>query len=304
MPHGDLRNTPAIPFPGSNTDIDGSTHSRANTRPAAELSARAAQRRSLLGEMTGGVAHDFRNILAVIDSGLRLAERNYGEPEKVQAFVAAAREGVARGLRLTSRLLAFAKQPELQTCPADANSLLKNLELFLEYGVGSSVRIGLDLSPDIPRCLVEPSQFNAAILNLAINARDAMPNGGEVLISTARHVVKPGALEPAPGTYVRVRVKDNGVGMSERVLENMFEPFFTTKGENGTGLGVPQVCAFMRQIGGYVRVASEQGRGTKFDLFFPAVGLEAALPRRNEVAASPSSPCADVSSTRSAWLAQ
>jgi len=252
--------------------------------------------------MTGGVAHDFRNILAVIDSGLRLAEQSSGEPEKARAFVAGAREGVARGLRLTARLLAFAKQPELQTCAADLNSFLKNLELFLEYGVGSSVRIGLDLSPDIPRCLAEPSQFNAAILNLAINARDAMPNGGEVLISTARHVVTPGTPEPAaPGVYVRVRVKDNGLGMSEHVLKNIYEPFFTTKGENGTGLGVPQVCAFMRHVGGHVRVASEHGRGTTF---FPAVGPEAPLPRGNEVASSPPAPCADASSTRSGWPAQ
>lgn len=238
----------------------------------AELSVRAAQRLSVLGEMTGGIAHDFRNILAIIESSLRLAERGSNEPAKVRTYAAGAHEGVARGLRLTSQLLSFAQQRELQACAADVNSLLRNLELFLKYGAGSSVRVILDLSSRIPNCLVDPPQFAAAILNLVINARDAMPNGGKVQISTALYEVKPDADDPtAPGVYVRVRVEDNGLGMSEQVIQRIFEPFFTTKGEKGTGLGITQVCAFMRHVGGHVNVASEQGYGTRFDLLFPAV---------------------------------
>ena len=239
-------------------------------RSEAELSARAAQRLSVLGEMTGGIVHDFRNILAVIDSGLRLAEKNSGDPRVVSTFIAGARDGVARGLTLTSQLLTFAKEREFQVRAADANVLLRALELFLKYGAGSEVRIILELSPSIPNCLIVPSQFNAAILNLVINARDAMPKGGEVRISTAPWTVQAGASDITPGHYVRVRIRDNGAGMPDEVLQNIFRPFFTTKGEQGTGLGVPQVGAFMRRIGGHTRVASAVGQGTKFDLFFPA----------------------------------
>ena len=136
--------------------------------------------------MTGGIVHDFRNILAVINSGLRLAEKNSGDPRAASTFIAGAREGVARGLTLTSQLLTFAKQREFQVRAADANELLRALELFLKYGAGSEVRILLELSPSIPNCLIDPSQFNAAILNLVINARDAMPKGGE--FGSAQHL--------------------------------------------------------------------------------------------------------------------
>jgi signal transduction histidine kinase len=146
------------------------------------------------------------------------------------------------------------------------------LEVFLKYGAGPSARIVLDLSPRIPECLVDPSQFAAAILNLVINARDAMPHGGVIQIGTARYEpAEPIRGSGGPNVYVRVRVQDNGLGMSGPVVEKIFEPFFTTKGEKGTGLGVPQVCAFMRNVGGRVSVASELGRGTTFDLLFPAI---------------------------------
>jgi signal transduction histidine kinase len=241
-------------------------------RSVGELSARAAPPLSVSGELTGGFAHDFTNILATIDSCLRLAQRSLDEPEKLLNFVAGAREGVARGLRLTSLFLVPALRGEVRTCPADANVLLTNLELFLRCAAGSSVRVVFDLCPTIPHCLVDSSQFAAAILNLVINARDAMQNGGEVRISTARCDTGPAITDQAgAGIYVRVRVQDNGPGMSEEVVKRIFESSFTTKGEKGRGLGVPQVCAFMRQIGGHVSVASEKNRGTTFDLLFPTI---------------------------------
>jgi signal transduction histidine kinase len=243
-------------------------------RSAAELSARAAQRLSVLAEMTGGIAHDFRNILAVIDSGLHLAQKSAHDPAAASALITGAREGVARGVALTSQLLSFAKQRELIARAGDANELLTRLDLFLRYAAGAEVRIILELSSDIPDCLIDPSQFNAAILNLVINARDAMANGGEVRISTARWVPEDAASEAHPGEYVRVRVKDEGVGMTDDVIQNIFQPFFTTKGEHGTGLGLPQVVAFMRNVGGHVGVVSALGRGTTFDLFFPAVAKD------------------------------
>jgi signal transduction histidine kinase len=137
---------------------------------------------------------------------------------------------------------------------------------------GPGIRIVLELASDIPKCLIDPSQSNAAILNLVVNARAAMPNGGEVQISTKRWAVEAATLgSPAPGTYVRVRVKDSGQGMPEEVMRKVFDPFFTTKGEKGPGLGLPQVRAFMRLIGGHVSFTSEWGVGTTFDLLFPSV---------------------------------
>jgi len=244
------------------------------------LSAGVAQRLSALGEMTSCIVHDFRNILAVIDSGLRLAESNFSDPDKVRIFISGARDGIARGVRLTSQLLNFARRGEFETCVTDANSLLKTLKPFLEFGAGPSVRIVFAYSSTIPKCFVDPSQFAAATLNLVVNARDAMPGGGEVRICTTRFQTTPVTSEPGfDGTYVRVRVQDNGSGMPDHVVRRVFEPFFTTKGEKGTGLGVPQVCAFMRHIGGHVTFSSEQGRGTTVDLFFPAIESDGPLPQ-------------------------
>jgi signal transduction histidine kinase len=214
---------------------------------------------------------------------LRLAESNLSDPDKIRAFISGAREGVARGVKLTSQLLNFAQQGEIKKCAADANALLKNLELFLKFGAGPSVCIVLECSSAIPKCLVNPSQFAAAILNLVVNARDAMPSaGGEVRICTARFQTTPVTSGPGfDGTYVRVRVQDNGPGMPDYIGRRVFEPFFTTKGEKGTGLGLPQVGAFMRHIGGHVSVRSEQGRGTTVDLFFPAIEPDMPLRHAN-----------------------
>jgi signal transduction histidine kinase len=238
-------------------------------RPQAERRAQAAQRLAALGEMTGGIVHDFRNILMAIELGLRLAEKNSEQPEQVRAHLVAAREGLDRGVKLTSQLLAFAKQQELTAHAADVNELLRKLELLLRYSAGPKTRIVLELASDVPKCLIEPSQFDAAVLNLVVNARDAMPNGGELQISTdgVETAVFGSA---APGTFVRVRVRDSGKGMPAEVLRKIFDPLFTSKEERGTGLGLPQVRAFMRLIGGYVSVASQQGIGTTFDLLFPS----------------------------------
>jgi signal transduction histidine kinase len=145
------------------------------------------------------------------------------------------------------------------------NELLRNLELPLRYSAGPGIRIVLKLASDIPKCFIDPSQFDTAILNLVVNARDAMPNGGELQISTDRWAVETAISgSAAPSIYVRVRVKDSGPGMPAEVLRKVFDPFFTTKGEKGTGLGLPRQ-AFMRLIGGHVGVTSERGRGTTFD---------------------------------------
>ena len=241
-------------------------------RSAAEQRARATQRLAALGEMTGGIVHDFRNLLAIIESSLRLAEKSSEQPEKVRIYIAAVREGIDRGVKLTSELLAFTKHQELEASAGDVNALLGNLELLMRYSAAPGIRIVLKLASDIPKCRIDPSQFDAAVLNLVVNARDAMPNGGELQISTERYRVESAVSDsPAPGTYVRVRVKDSGQGMAAEVLRKVFDPFFTTKGDRGTGLGLPHVYAFMRMVGGHVSVTSEPGSGTTVDLLFPSV---------------------------------
>ena len=224
-----------------------------------------------LGEMTIGIAHDFKNVLAVIDASLDLAA-NGKHFERRHSYIAAAREGIARGVQLTDRLVTFAKQRDAEPEACDANELLRNLAPLLKYGAGAEISIALKLAPVIPKCLVDPTRFDAAILNLVINARDAMPNGGKIEITTERWAAKDATSDSsAPHIYVRVRVRDQGHGMSEDVIGQIFSPFFTTKGEKGTGLGVPQVCAFMHSIGGRLWVVSELGIGTVFDLFFPTL---------------------------------
>jgi signal transduction histidine kinase len=231
-----------------------------------ERSELAAQKMVALGEMTKGIAHDFRNILSIVASGLRVAERNADCRDKLRSALSAIQEGVERGERMTSRLLRFAAQQEPIAGPEEVNALLRKLEAFLKYGAGSGMRVELSLARDLPSCLVDPPRFNAAILNLVVNARDAMPGGGVIRISTA----SVGEMHyGSPRGYVRVRVGDHGSGMTPDVLDRIFDPYFTTKGEAGTGLGVPQVHALMEQVGGFVRVDSIPGEGTSFDLFFP-----------------------------------
>jgi signal transduction histidine kinase len=240
-----------------------------NAGPSAKPSrhsGRAAQKVSALGDMTGGIAHDFRNVLCVIASGLRVAERNVADPSKFKSALAAAEEGIERGLKMVAELLAFARQQERNAGPEEVNPLLAGLEAFLRYGAGPGVTLVLELASDLPKSLVDPQRFNAAILNLVVNARDAMPGGGVIRITTTMAI---GTQLGKGGDYVRVRVCDNGTGMPKDVIRNMFNPYFTTKGDRGTGLGVPQVQALMQQIGGYVAVDSIVGKGTTFDLYFP-----------------------------------
>lgn len=262
------------------SEAGGGSFSRApstpfDTRTAALQRERATQRLAAIGEMTGGIAHDFRSLLSVIDSGLRLIERSADDPEKIQTVIASAREGIDRGVELTSQLLTFAKHQVLDAHAGNLNEFLKSFEPFLRYGAGPNVRVRLVLGSDIPACLIDPAFFDAAILNLVVNARDAMPNGGEVRIITELWEQNTAvSSSAAPGTYARVRVEDNGCGMPEEVLRKVFDPFFTTKGETGTGIGLSQVYAFATMVGGQVSIVSESGLGTTVTLLFPAVQQE------------------------------
>jgi signal transduction histidine kinase len=250
----------------SSSALIDALHACAEPAEPARRSVRAAANIAALGEMTHGIAHDFRNVLCMLTSGLNIAEANVGDPAKLGLALGAMQEGVARGLKLTNQLLAFARQQELKPGAEDINALLAALAPFLRYGAGPGIGVVLELGSDVPRCLVDPRQLNAAILNLVVNARDAMPDGGLIRISTAvAHRKRAGGSRD----YVRVRVRDNGSGMPPNIVAKIFDPFFTTKGDRGSGLGVPQVQALMRQVSGYVAVKSKVGKGTAFDLFFP-----------------------------------
>jgi signal transduction histidine kinase len=243
-------------------------------------SRRVADHMAALGEMTGGITHDFRNILAVIDAGVSVAERHANEPDQVRLCLAGVHEGVKRGLNLTSRLLGFAKEQDRALQPRDLNELLQQLRVFLQYGAGPDVRIVFDLAPALPSCVLDAAEFNAAVLNLVVNARDAMPGGGAITIKTSVEAEPPNAAGSSR-TLVHLRVSDTGQGMSPAVLRKVFDRYFTTKGEAGTGLGVPQVCAFVQRVGGRINLKSAVGVGTTFDLAFP-IQIEAA-PTRNLV---------------------
>jgi signal transduction histidine kinase len=178
-------------------------------------------------------------------------------------------------MQLASRLLDFVKKPDVQVEAVDANQELRSVEALVKYGVGPTIRVVFALGESIPKCRMNPFQFHAAILDLVSNARDAMPDGGEIHISTAACDISPDS-RTTSGRYVRVRVQDEGLGMSAEVRQKIFEPLFTTKGESGTGLGLPHVKASMHRLGGNVKVSSASGCGTTVDLLFPVAGETSA----------------------------
>ncbi len=239
-----------------------------------ELSAPAVQRMFALGQMSRGFVHDFRNILAVISAGLNLAKRHESDIALSNSFLAGAQEGVDRGLRMTTRLLDFASGHDCDIHAENVNAALRQLETLLQYAVGPDIHIVLQFDPDVPDFDFDPPQFNAAIMNLVVNARDAMPDGGVIHISTGL-VFQAASPGQKSGSYVRVRVRDNGIGMAADVRRKILDPFFTTKAGVGTGLGVPQVDNFVRQAGGFLRIDTAIGVGSTFDLFFPYDGIPA-----------------------------
>jgi signal transduction histidine kinase len=246
-------------------------HAPLPSATAAEQRAAATRRLAALGELTGGIAHDFRNLLTAIGSGLRLAENNWDDPAKLRAYLAETKVAIDGGIALTSQLLAFARHQSLDPLVGNVNEYLHTFEPFLRYGAGPDVRLILDLTPALPNCLLDPAFFDAAVLNLVTNARDAMPNGGRIDISTGQisHSDTFGInLTP---NQVRVRVRDEGCGMPPDIIRKVFDPLFTTKGEHGTGFGLPQVRAFMEMVGGTIAISSEPEAGTTIDLLFPIV---------------------------------
>lgn len=229
-----------------------------------------AQHLATLGQLTGGIAHDFRNLIAVVQAGTgRIAKRCLDQ--RVQETAEMICEAAERGSGLVTQLLAFVREQDLNVRPEDANVMLRDIEVVLRCAAEPKAQIDLDLRPDLWPCLADRSQFDAAVLNLVVNARDAVSAGGTIQIATANWHVDPGTVRDTlhPGDYVRVTVTDNGEGMRSDVLHHALEPFFTTKNETGTGLGLSQVDRFARRVGGALKIESRAGVGTSVHLFLP-----------------------------------
>ncbi|MEZ6030879.1 MAG: PAS domain S-box protein [Hyphomonadaceae bacterium] len=230
------------------------------------------QKLDAIGQLSGGIAHDFNNILAVIGGNLEMIA-NVDLPPAARRAVVRAQDAAIRAARITQRLLAFARKQPLQRQMLDLNKCLEDMAEMLQRTLGETVEVRMHLTPIRGRVDADIDQFETAVLNLAVNARDAMPDGGLIAIETevVRFDDDPRtAQEAPPGEYLRVSVSDTGQGMSPEVCARAIEPFFTTKEVGaGTGLGLSMVYGFMKQIGGHARLYSEVGRGTRVSLFFP-----------------------------------
>lgn len=256
------------------------------TRETAESQIRQMQKMEAVGQLTGGIAHDFNNMLAVIISAMNLAQRKLARGEHdVAKFIEAAADAAMRAANLTSRLLAFSRQQPLAPQVVDTNRLVTGMSDLLRRALGETIRIETVLAGGLWKTHADPSQIENAILNLAVNARDAMDDNGKLTIETANsHLDDSYAVthaEVKAGQYVMIAVSDTGAGMSADVMEKAFEPFFTTKPVNkGTGLGLSQVFGFVKQSGGHVKIYSEPGEGTTIKLYLPRFfgAEEAVLP--------------------------
>jgi PAS domain S-box-containing protein len=261
---------------------------------AAEERLRQSEKMEAIGQLTGGVAHDFNNMLQGIGGCLDMMERRIAQDRTAEAarYLPPARQAIDRAAHLTHRMLAFARRQALQPRALDPDDLLRGMEELLRRTLGPGVELRLSLHDGIWLILCDPHQMETALLNVAINARDAMPGGGLLHIATADHIVAPDdAQDDAPaGPYVAISVTDSGTGMAPAVMERMFDPFFTTKPIGlGTGLGLSQVYGFVRQSGGFVRVQSAPGEGTTVTLHLPrhALAAEAGPAAPNAAAADP-----------------
>ncbi|MET0618202.1 MAG: response regulator [Luteibacter sp.] len=240
-----------------------------------------AQKMDALGKLTGGIAHDFNNLLTSIITGIDLINRQVeaGKPEGVQRFADAALGSARRAAALTHRLLAFARQQPLNARATDVNERIRSLEDMLRRTIGEHVALELFLSSSPVVASVDANQLENAVINLVINARDAMPGGGSIRVSTRLTRVD-GHAELAAGEYVMLTVSDNGSGIDPSILDKVFEPFFTTKPVGqGTGLGLSMIYGFARQSGGHARIASVVGQGTDVSLLLPVGEGEPVLPQ-------------------------
>jgi PAS domain S-box-containing protein len=247
-------------------------------RSEAEEALRQAQKMEAVGQLTGGIAHDFNNLLTVVTGNIDMARRALDsagvEDPRARRSLENAMKGAERAASLTQRLLAFSRRQPLAPKPLDLDKLASGMSDLLQRTLGEDIRLEIVTAPGLWRVEADPNQLESAILNLALNARDAMPDGGELTIETGNarldEVYAASQAEVPPGQYAMIAVTDTGNGMPREIRERVFEPFFTTKEVGkGTGLGLSMIYGFVKQSGGHVKVYSEEGQGTTIKLYLP-----------------------------------
>lgn len=264
----------SIPSPKALQRAMARLREETDERLAAEMKLRQAQKLEAIGQLTSGLAHDFNNLLQVVSGQTELLQqrlRDDADPRSVRSLESIA-AAASRATKLTGQLLAFSRKQSLNATCADLNELVSRSRELVGTTVGENITINFELDDSLSRVKVDTNQFEVALLNLLINARDAMPYGGEIIISTQN--VELAAVESgAGGHYVNVSVRDTGHGIPEDILSRVRDPFFTTKEvEKGSGLGLSQVDGFVRQSGGHVEITSQPGAWTNVSMFFPVAG--------------------------------
>jgi PAS domain S-box-containing protein len=240
-------------------------------RTQLEAQFRQAQKMESVGRLAGGVAHDFNNLLMVISGNLELVDDRAANRNGVREFAVAARKAADRGARLTAQLLAFSRRQTLNPKPVHAGTLIRDFQELIQRAVGEGCEVRLVAKDRLWLCHADPAQLETSLLNLALNARDAMPTGGILEIDVRNVTLTNDAIAGvAAGPYVRLSVRDTGCGIAPEILDRVFEPFFTTKEiGRGTGLGLSMVYGFVRQSGGHVAIESTVGVGTTISLYLP-----------------------------------
>lgn len=268
-----------------NETLEQRVQEEVSQRSKAEEALRQAQKMEAVGQLTGGIAHDFNNLLTVVTGNIDMANRALAAAGVTDArsrrALDSAFKGAERAAALTQRLLAFSRRQPLAPKPLDADKLVIGMSDLLNRALGETVELEIVTTPGLWRIEADPNQLESAVLNLAVNARDAMPKGGQLVIETANarldEAYAAQQAEVAPGQYVVIAVTDTGTGMSKETAARVFEPFFTTKDVGkGTGLGLSMVYGFVKQSGGHVKVYSEEGHGTTVKLYLPRIFTEPA----------------------------
>jgi signal transduction histidine kinase/CheY-like chemotaxis protein len=249
-------------------------------RKDADAQLAQAQKMDAIGQLTGGVAHDFNNLLTPIVGSLDLVRRRHKDDERTQRMIGGALQAAERAATLTQRLLSFARRQALQPRAVDIGALIDGIVELIRRSLGPTIAVKLEVQRHLPCARVDPNQLELALLNLAINARDAMPGGGRLTITVTDSVVDPrNAHGLQAGRYVRLAATDTGIGMDRATLARAAEPFFSTKGVGkGTGLGLSMIHGLAAQSGGTLKLTSEPGAGTTVDLWLPATEERADIP--------------------------
>jgi signal transduction histidine kinase len=258
------------------------------TRERAQAALLQAQKIEALGQLVGGVAHDFNNLLMAVIGNLDLLAKGMGENPRLRRFLGGAMEGARRGATLTQRLLAFARKQELQAKATDLPGLVQDIRDLIERSVGPMIRVCIEVDDAVPAVTVDANQLEMALLNLAVNARDAMPNGGVLTIGVGCDEVLPHETQvPRTGRYVVLSMQDTGEGMDKETMAKAVEPFFSTKAVGkGTGLGLSMVSGLAEQSGGALRLESTPGQGTNAAIWLP-IAVEAVAARKQHHVATP-----------------